>query len=130
MLNELDNKLFEICAKDHRYQIDAYHFVLEALSFTQRKFKRTKHVTGKELLEGIKVLLMEKFGPLTMTVLKHWGISSTQDLGNIVFHLVEQKILSKSEEDNIQNFQNVFDFELVFEKGYKRSLAKKISRLK
>lgn len=130
MAQELDTLLFEICEKDARYDQSAYEFVLEALSYTQKKFRRTKHVTGKELLEGMKVLLMEKFGPMTMTVLKHWGIQNTEDFGNIVFNLVDKKVLSKTEDDKIESFRNIFDFEIVFNKGYSRSLAKKISRLK
>lgn len=130
MNRALDDILEEICAEDPRYREDAYEFVLEALSFTQKKFKRSKHVTGHELLDGLKDLLMEKFGPLTMTVLKHWGIEKTEDFGHIVFNLVKKKILSKTEEDQIDHFKDVFDFDHVFEQGYRLRLAKRISRLK
>ena len=130
MPRDINTILFEICEKDARYDQAAYEFVLEALSYSQKKFSRPKHVTGKELLEGIKILLMEQFGPMTMTVLRHWGIQNTEDFGNIVFNLVDKKVLSKTEDDKIETFRNVFDFQIVFDKGYSRSLAKKISRLK
>lgn len=130
MHREIDDVLSQICTGDRRYHLDAYEFVLEALSFTQKRFNRSKHVTGKELLEGIKKLLLDKFGPMTLTVLNHWGISSTEDFGNIVFNLVEKRILTKTEEDNIESFKNAFDFLLVFDKGYRRSLEKKISRMR
>ena len=130
MKKSLDNILDEICKKDPRYSIDAYDFVLEALSFTQKKFKRKKHVTGKELLEGIKILLMEDFGPMALTVLNHWGVASTEDFGNLVFNLVENKVLSKTEEDDIEDFRDVYDFEKVFDKVYRRRLNKKVSRLR
>ncbi len=130
MQNELDDILTQICEKDARYKEDAYEFVLEALSFTQKRFKREKHVTGKELLEGIKVLLMERFGPMSISVLKHWGIDSTEDFGNIVFKLVSTRVLSKTDEDNIESFKDVYDFDKVFNRGYKRGLEKKISRLR
>jgi uncharacterized repeat protein (TIGR04138 family) len=130
MKQELDDILEEIFEVDPRYTPDAYDFVLEALSYTQKKFKRTKHVSGMELLEGVKILLMEQFGPLTLTVLNHWGIKSTEDFGNIVFNLVERKVLSKTEEDSIDSFRNVFDFEQVFKQGYRQNLNKKISRLR
>jgi uncharacterized repeat protein (TIGR04138 family) len=87
-------------------------------------------VTGKELLEGIKDLLIEKFGPLTLTVLQHWGINSTEDFGHIVFNMVEKKVLSKTEEDNIESFRNIYDFEAVFKEYYRDRLAKQISRLR
>ena len=130
MLRDLDEVIHQICHQDQRYKEDAYEFVLEALSFAQRRFKKQRHVTGKELLEGTKILLLEKFGPFTLLVLKHWGIDCTDDFGHIVFNLVEKKILSKTEEDNIESFHNVFDFEVVFKKGYRQGLEKKISRMR
>jgi uncharacterized repeat protein (TIGR04138 family) len=120
----------QICAVDPRYKSDAYEFVMEALTYTQKKFKRVKHVTGEELLEGIKQLLMHKFGPLTLLVLKHWGIASTADFGNIVFRLVDNKILSKDNDDNVDSFQNGYDFNEVFDRGYRKQLEKRISRMR
>lgn len=122
--------LNQICEEDSRYHEDAYEFVLDALSFTQKKFKRVKHVTGRELLEGVKELLMHRFGPMTLTVLRHWGIENTEDFGNIVFNLVQNSVLSKMESDTIEHFRDVYDLEKVFDKGYRRKLAARISRLR
>jgi uncharacterized repeat protein (TIGR04138 family) len=119
-----------ICDRDPRYKEEAYDFVMEALTHTQKKFRRVKHVSGEELLEGIKDLLLERFGPMTLTVLNYWGIKSTEDIGNVVFNLVENKILSKTEDDCIDHFRNGYDFAEVFEKGYRNQLAKKISRMR
>ena len=130
MNRALDKIITEICEEDSRYHEDGYAFVLEALTFTQKKFQRTKHVTGQELLEGIKELLMEKFGPMARTVLKHWGVEKTEDFGHIVFNLVNKKVLSKTEEDQIEHFKDAFDFNKVFDHGYRIHLAKRISRLR
>lgn len=130
MQQELDNIIMSICEKDSRYNEDAYEFVLESLAYTQKKFKRPKHVSGKELLDGIKELMMEQYGPMTIPVLKHWGIKSTEDFGHIVFNLLESKVLSKTEEDNLEDFKNVYDFDVVFDKGYRHKLNRKISRLR
>ena len=130
MQQEIDSIILTICERDARYSEDAYEFVLESLSFTQKKFKRSKHVSGPELLEGIKELLMEQFGPMTIPVLKHWGIKGTEDFGHIVFNLLESRVLSKTEEDKIDDFKNVYDFDLVFDKGYRHKLNRKISRLR
>lgn len=130
MNRKFDTIIDEIYEKDPRYKPDAYEFVMEALSFTQKKFRRVKHVTGEELLAGIKRLLMEKFGPMTLSVLKHWGIERTEDFGNIVFNLVNNKVLSKTEEDSIESFKDGFDFREAFEAGYKRRLEKRISRMR
>ena len=126
MHQQLDNTIDVICEKDSRYKRDAYEFVMEALSFTQKKFKRSTHVTGGELLEGIKEFLLEEFGPLTLSVLKYWGVKSTEDFGHIVFNLVEHKVLSKTEDDNIESFRNGYNFEEVFHNEYREKLAKKI----
>jgi uncharacterized repeat protein (TIGR04138 family) len=130
MSQELSSIIETISDKDLRYHEDAYFFVMEALSFTQRKYSRVRHVSGVELLEGIKDLLLDKFGPLTLAVLKHWGIKSTVDFGHIVFNLVENRVLSKTEEDNIESFRNGYNFEEVFDRGYRKMLAKKISRMR
>jgi uncharacterized repeat protein (TIGR04138 family) len=130
MQKELDSIIMVICEKDSRYREDAYAFVLESLAFTQKKFKRPKHVTGPELLEGISELLMEQYGPMALSVLKHWGIKGTEDFGNIVFNLLENKVLSKTDEDRMDDFKNVFDFDVVFDKGYRNKLNRKISRLR
>jgi uncharacterized repeat protein (TIGR04138 family) len=130
MDHEFHNIVETICDTDLRYDIHAYEFVMEALSYTQRKLKRDKHITGPELLKGIRDLLLKDYGPMAMTLLRHWGIKSTEDFGNIVFNLVQNKILSKSEDDNIEHFRNVFDFEEVFDKGYRRQLARRVSRMR
>ena len=119
-----------ITRRDPRYRADAYDFVLEALTYTQKKFRRPKHVSGRELLEGIKELLQFRFGPMTLSVLQHWGIQSTEDFGYIVFNLVENKALSKSADDDIEHFRDGYDFKEVFHFDYRRQLEKKISRMK
>jgi uncharacterized repeat protein (TIGR04138 family) len=130
MYKQLNTIHRDIRQKDHRYHPDAYDFMMEALSFAQKKFQRSRHVSGKELLEATKILLMKKYGPMTITLLRHWGIHRTEDFGNIVFNLVERKVLSKTEEDDIATFKNVFDFDTVFNKGYRSGLAKRISRMR
>lgn len=104
----------QIVKRDARYKIDAYNFLLEALNYTVSKLKETRHVTGGELLEGIKQYAKEQFGPMARTVFEHWGVNLTEDFGNIVFNLVTAKILSKTEEDSIEDFKNGYDFKEVF----------------
>ena len=104
----------DIVKRDLRYKTDAYNFVLEALNYTVNKLKQSRHVTGGELLEGIKQCVKEQFGPMAGTVLQHWGVSSTEDFGHIVFNLVDAKILSKTEQDSIKDFKNGYDFKEAF----------------
>ncbi len=130
MSEQFNKKVDKICDQDLRYRKEAYAFIMQALSYTQKKLKRDRHVSGEELLEGIKDFLMHQFGPMTMRVLTHWGIKTTEDFGNIIFNLVHNKVLSKTEEDNIHIFRNGYDLEEVFTHGYRQKLAKKISRMR
>ena len=130
MSGEFEAIIDDIYERDIRYREDAYIFVMEALAFTQKKYKCTKHVKGEEMLQGMKELLLHKFGPMTLTVLKHWGINDTEDFGNIVFNLVENRVLSKTEDDSIEEFRDGYDFGEVFDSGYRKQLAKKISRMR
>ncbi|MDD5653858.1 MAG: hypothetical protein PHT31_06860, partial [Candidatus Omnitrophica bacterium] len=97
-----------------RYKPDSYEFVMQALHFTQSKLKRQSHISGKELLEGIREFVIEQYGPMAKIVLGHWGVNRTEDFGNIVFSLVEKKVLSKTETDSPEDFKGVFDFDSAF----------------
>lgn len=120
----------DLCERDSRYHPEAYEFVMEALSFTQKKYKKTKHVSGAELLAGIRGLLLRKFGPMTMNVLKHWGVNKTDDFGKIVYNLVEYKVLSKDTEDHYDAFNNAYDFDEVFNQGYRKQLARRLKTMR
>jgi uncharacterized repeat protein (TIGR04138 family) len=110
--------LRKIVEKDPRYSVEAYLFVLEALFCTRKKFKKEKHVSGQELLEGIKDLALNRYGSTAKMVFNHWGIKKTVDLGDIVFNMVNAKLLSKTEEDSLDDFKDVYNFEDVFIKDY------------
>lgn len=104
----------EICSQDKRYKPDAYEFVLQGLNFTQNKLKKQAHVTGKELALGLRDYAIEEYGALAQRVLSHWGINQTQDFGEIVFSMIEKKLLSKSDEDYLADFNSVYDFNQTF----------------
>ena len=117
MLNpatELLEKISDLCQKSPRYKPEAYLFVLAALHFTVSSLPERRHITGKELLEGIRIYAMEQFGPMTRQVFEHWGISSTKDFGHLVFALVDAHLLGKTEEDSLTDFLDVYDFEQAF----------------
>ena len=116
----------DICAKDSRYKPDSYEFVLQALHFTQAKLKRETHVTGGELAGGIREFAIQQYGPMAKVVLNHWGINKTQDLGNIVFNLIDKNLLSKTKEDSIGDFRDVYDFESAFGNVLRDSVIKEI----
>jgi uncharacterized repeat protein (TIGR04138 family) len=104
----------DICAQDQRYKPDSYEFVMQALNFTQKEFKKPGHISGQELLEGIRKFALDQYGPMAKTVLQHWGITKTSDFGNIVFNMIESKVLSKTENDTRHDFDEVYDFQTAF----------------
>ena len=113
-MNEFYDLVEEICRQDKRYRPDAYEFVLGGLGFTQKKLKRTTHVSGAELACGLRDYAINQYGALANRVLAYWGVNQTQDFGNIVFNLIEKKLLSKTEEDSLLDFDAVYDFKTAF----------------
>jgi uncharacterized repeat protein (TIGR04138 family) len=122
--NDFGDKVDQIIEKDPRYKPQSYAFVMGALDFTLRRLKKPRHISGRELLEGIKKLAKEEFGPMAKIVFEHWGIKNTEDFGHIVFNLVEAGIMSKTEEDSIEDFKDVFDFTKEFEGKYQMKVDK------
>lgn len=104
----------EIAKEDPRYPEDAYFFILRGLNFTVAKLDKPRHVTGQELSDGIRLYAIEQFGPMAKDVLEYWGITRTEDFGNIVFNLIEVKLLAKTEKDSIGDFNDVYDFKKAF----------------
>ena len=112
-----------IHTKDQRYEKDAYLFVREALDFTQKNIGRdtrgrVRHVTGQELVEGLRDYALQQFGPMALTVFEQWGVHNCQDFGEIVFNMVDFGLLAKTENDNRMDFEGGYDFEEAFRKPF------------
>jgi uncharacterized repeat protein (TIGR04138 family) len=104
----------EIAKKDPRYREDAYFFVLRGLNFTVAQLDKPRHVTGQELSKRMRLYAVEQFGPMAKEVLEHWGITKTGDFGNIVYNLIDVKLLGKTKTDSIDDFKDVYDFKKAF----------------
>jgi len=131
-----EQALDELRERDPRYARDAYLFLREALDHTQKSViksaresrsgrtdKQTeglpiRHVTGQELLDGIRAYALEQFGPMVMTVFEEWGIHSCADFGELVFNMVEIGLLAKTDKDRREDFQNGYNFEEAFRKPF------------
>lgn len=111
-------KIEKVMEAHREYKFEAYSFVMAALHHTVSKLDKARHVSGKELLEGIRDYTLEQFGPMARTVLDYWGIRKTEDFGKIVFALVDVGILRKQPEDKIEDFKDVYDFRRAFDAGY------------
>ncbi|MGA2854100.1 MAG: Minf_1886 family protein [Verrucomicrobiota bacterium] len=112
-----------IIAKDPRFARDAYAFVREALDFTQKLVIKEargniRHVSGQELLKGIRQFALQQFGPMVVTVFEEWGVESCRDFGEIVFNMVEIGLLAKTDKDTRDDFQDGYDFTDAFRKPF------------
>ncbi len=132
--------LLLLVQRDKRYTVDAYLFVLESLTFAQetlgmgdesgdaereaagesesRSKKRRKraeqHLTGQQLCEAARRYALDQYGYLAQMVLGNWGVSSTRDLGEIVFNMIDIGQMRKTRKDRREDFHDVYDFDDVF----------------
>ena len=111
---DVEAALRTILANDPRYPLEAYIFVRESLDHTIALRSEPGHVRGQELLEGLRHLAIQQFGPLALSVFKSWGVRRTEDIGEIVFNMVDIGILGKTEEDSRADFADGFDFDEAF----------------
>jgi uncharacterized repeat protein (TIGR04138 family) len=110
-----------------QYHPNAYDFIFEALQQAQDIYTRPAsdiseqeeaHVSGQELLEGVRILAIKQFGLMTMTVFKQWGVHSTKDFGKMVFEMIEHGRMRKTDNDRLEDFVDIYDFEQVFDTSY------------
>ncbi len=127
--------LDQIIEEDPRYDEEAYVFTREALDFTIKMLGKPqegdkRHVSGQELLQGIQKYALQEFGAMARTVLKRWGVKSSEDFGEIVFNLVDKGVLGKTEKDRRADFASAYDFVSVFDTPFlpKKKTAKKKKR--
>ena len=115
--------LDQLLAADPRYDREAYLFLQDALDFTMKSRKKQKtdlsrHVTGQELLEGVRAFAIKEYGPMVPTVFETWGIGRCEDFGEMVFNLIRAGIFGKTETDTIEDFRNGYDFAEAFVKPF------------
>ena len=121
-----EKKLEEIVDEVGLYPIEAYEFIQQGLGYTVNKVhgkvkdpKANRHVSGRDLCEGLREYALKNWGLMAPTVLARWNIRRTHDFGRIVFALVDNGWMQKTDEDTIEDFRDVFDFKTAFEQGYR-----------
>lgn len=136
-MTTFNEKLAEIVRQDPRYTYEAYEFIYHALHHTQKMLNRLPdeehpldpadtryHVSGAELVRGICDLALQEFGRMARVVFRLWGINQTEDWGHIVFNLVQHELMSKTNDDRLEDFRNIFDFDQVLLEGFQIELEK------
>ena len=108
------------------YPREAFVFVQAGLSYTSQTIhgdpddpEVSRHVSGQQLCEGLRQFALSQWGMMARTVLQRWNITTTYDFGRIVFALVDNSHMAKTENDTVDDFKNVFDFATAFDQGYK-----------
>jgi len=111
-----------IYKEDTRYAKKAYDFVRLGLDYTVKELRKRDpkravksiHVSGPELLQGMRAYALDQFGPLAKTVLSDWGITRCRDFGAIVYNLIEYNVFSKTPDDRLEDFVDLYSFDEAF----------------
>ena len=120
--------------EDSRYERGAYYFLRQALDYSLKhlqregKLRENQHLSGQQLLEGIRLFAIEQYGPMALSVLTHWGIKDCRDFGNVVFNLVECRVLGKTDQDSPEDFAGGYDFADAFDRPFRPEKAAKMKR--
>ena len=112
------NPFEELAKGATRYSPYAYEFVMDALSYVIERNGERRHISGRELVFGARDLALQSWGAMARHVLDAWGVRSTDDIGEIVFLLVNAGILSKTDEDRKEDFRDLFSFNDAFRDTY------------
>jgi len=127
--------LLEVVQRDPRFAYEAYEFLFHALHHTQKTLGRVPpeaaegeapaasdnryHVSGRELVHGIRELALREFGLMAGTVFRQWGITRTDDFGEMVFNLVEASLMSKTDQDSLNDFHAIYDMDEALMQSYR-----------
>jgi uncharacterized repeat protein (TIGR04138 family) len=115
---------------DPRYHPHAYEFVRDALNVAAKLFsegKEDRHVTGQQVLEGVRSHALAEYGPMSFTILAEWGLNRGEDVGNIVYNLINVGYFGKNDGDSIEDFAGGYQFEQALTEPFKpRSKRQKV----
>jgi uncharacterized repeat protein (TIGR04138 family) len=132
-MNETMRKSLEqVVAECGKYPVEAFEFVRQGLNWTvdrihgaQKDADDTqRHISGRQLCEGLRDFAVRKYGIMAKAVLTHWRITRTADFGRIVFVMVESRLMQKTDDDDIRDFEDVFDFATAFEPAARPQLSR------
>lgn len=126
---QFEHAIENITLRDKRFDAQAYLFLKDALDFTLKRAAddnggAARHVSGQELLHGFRDLALQEFGPMASTLMEDWGLRNSRHIGEMVFHLIEEKMFGRQESDSLEDFENVFDFDDAFVSPFRPSQAR------
>lgn len=112
----------EILTTAGPYPLEAFAFVREGLNYTvdhvhedpEAVSEVDRHISGQQLCIGLRDLAIDKYGLLAPVVLKHWNVRRTNDFGRIVFAMIDAGLMTKNNDDTMDDFRAVYDFDEAF----------------
>ncbi len=132
ILDRVDDPIRRLALDDGRFAPEAFRFLLEGLEEAIAKTGRgdkqgpERHVTGREVLDGLLSRGTRTFGPLAARVWRSWGVREPLDWGRIVFLMVENGMLNRQESDSLEDFRSHLDFARELEDGYRLELPERL----
>jgi len=118
---DFEGEVRNIIEKDQRFDREAYVFLRHALDHCHKTMLKAgkksageNHVSVAQLLDGIRSYALQEYGPMAMTVLNSWGVMKCEDFGDIVFKMVEHRLLSTTEQDTREEFRKGYEFHDAF----------------
>ncbi len=116
----------KLSEQDSKYQAGAYLFLKDALDFTVEKAEkdregREQHVSGPELLKGFRDHALAEFGPFAYYMMQEWGLHRCEDIGEMVFKLIEIGVFGKQDSDQKSDFSSIYTFEEAFLSPFQHS---------
>ena len=105
MESEFDRKVSQLLERDSRFDRSVYSFTSEAVAFTVSALSRRRHVSAAELLEGFRAFAVKTYGAVAGSVMESWGVKKEDDVGTVVYQMIEAGLLRASEEDSPEDFR-------------------------
>ena len=108
--SESRRKIEEHCFASGKYTPDAYEFITRSVIDQVSSLSAPRHLSAREVLQGVQDQLTDSFGFLAVEILRDWKIRTASDIGEIIFDLIALGILAASEDDK----RSDFDIDFVF----------------
>lgn len=118
MRDEREERIYHICETDDQYKPQAFFFIYLVLGRCRNVLEKPGHVSGQDLLKAFSEEARMQYGPMALTVLNHMGFRSTEDVGRLVFLMVEEGLLSRTEKDTLEDFKEKYEFQEEFVAKY------------
>lgn len=109
-MTDLIDSLHQVSQKHNKYPVQAYLLIYETLDWLHQK-GNVSHLTGADLSQAMFSYSLAVYGLLSKMVWRELNILRSEDIGNMVYHLLDEKLMNKQETDNQSDFDNVLTIE-------------------